>query len=108
MTIDGNELIEGKFFLWRVAKQQGTDVDLHSVYFMTQDNGENPKFYEVVFTKADQGTVANGWYLVEKKVKPDIPEAVIVEDKPTNDAQPDTLEVQVEDELKLGELLSGG
>lgn len=108
MEVDGQKLIPGKFYLWKVATQEGTKIDLNSVYFVTDNHTEeNPDIYEVVFTRPAQGTQANSWYLVKKEVikkieEKEIPEAEIVE------TPNDTLQIQVEDELKLGELLNGG
>lgn len=100
LTLDGQELHEGKFVLWKVATQANTGVDLHSVYFVTEDD----KFYEVVFTKPGDGNVANGWYLVEKKVKQEQPKtkkAEPIEGEIVDPSNPPDLSVQVEDEMDV-------
>lgn len=112
-AIDGKELIEGKFYLWKVATQEKTGVDLHSVYFVTEKLHQAgtmvpDKFYEVVFTKPGAENPANGWYLVEKQVAP-APEDTVEEPKKKAeaiegeivDSDPNTLKIQVEDEMNV-------
>jgi hypothetical protein len=107
MEFNGHQLIDGKFYLWKVAKQQGTDVDLHSVYFVTKDDTTgNNRFFEVVFAKPNANTpLASGWYLVEKQLEPEIPEAEIISESSSESSSesPPDLGISVSDELNLTE-----
>jgi hypothetical protein len=102
MEIRGAKLTEGKFYLWEVATQQGTGIKLNSVYFITDAQKD---VYEVVFTKPNEGNTAGGWYLVKiDEIVKEIQEGEVVE-TPVQEAKDagDTLSINVEDELKLGE-----
>lgn len=103
MEVDGNPLVEGKFYLWKLPRQTIQAKDLHSVFFVTKDN----KFYEVAFAKPTDANPVPGWYLVEKEMKKGdaIPEAELVESIETAE-DGSTLSIAVGDELKLGEQLS--
>lgn len=92
-----DDLIKGEFYLYKVPRQATGGADLHSVYFITENN----RTYEVVFTRHDAGNPTPAWYLVE--TKPEIQEGEVVE-------QPfsDTLEVRVEDEMDVTALFGGG
>lgn len=103
-----DNLIKGEFYLWKVARQATTDVDLYSVYFITEED----KTYEVVFTKHDAGNPTPAWYLVEKKVADEKSQKVgtnyPVSLDPHQETQSDTLEIRVEDELDVKALFGGG